>query len=115
MGSVQEERGTEGEERPKVTKDIIGGPMVRIYLPMQEPGLIPAPEDSTCHRATRPMHCNYLSLLLAYSPCSATEKLSHHHEKPAHYIKEQLSLTPSIESPCAATKTQYSQKKWLNL
>ena len=36
---------------------------LRIYLPMQGTWVwFLLQEDSTCHRATRPMHCNYLSL-----------------------------------------------------
>ena len=63
-GPIQRKEELRGEERPKVTKDIIGGgPMVK-NLPANagNMGLIPAPEDSTCHRATRPVHCNYFSL-----------------------------------------------------
>ena len=38
-------------------------------------------------------------------------KRSHHNEKPAHRNEEQPLLTTARESPCAATKTQCSQKQ----
>ena len=85
-------------------------------------------EDPTCHGATKPVRHNYWACALeptshnswAYVPqllkpaCLEPllrNKGSHHNEKPVHRKEEQPPLAATKESPCAATKTQRSQKK----
>ena len=81
----------------------------RIHLAVQRiPVWSLVQEDPTCLGAGKPLLCNYqsqctLEPLLrnkrstaVRSPCTAT--------------REQLLLTATGESPCAATKTQHSQK-----
>ena len=84
-------------------------------------------EDPTCRGATKPVHHNYWACAL--EPASHNywarvpqllkpallepvlrNKRSHDNEKPTHHNEEYPSLATTRESPCAATKTEHSQK-----
>ena len=84
-------------------------------------------EDPTCRGATKPVRHNYWACTL--EPVSHNywarvpqllkpthlepvlrNKRSHCNEKPVHCNKEQPLLTSTRERPCAATKTQCSEK-----
>ena len=84
-------------------------------------------EDPTCRGATKPECHNYWACALeptshnywAHAPQLLKparlepvlrNKRGHRNEKPAHRNKEQPLLAATRESPCAATKTQCSQK-----
>ena len=89
---------------------------LRICLPMQGTRVQAlVQEDPTCRRATKPVSHSYwacvpqLLKLVCLEPM-LHNKRSHPNEKPAHCNKEQPPLTATRESPCAATKTQHSQK-----
>ena len=100
---------------------------LRILLPIQGT-LVQALlwEDPTCHGATNPMHHNYWACALDpmshnyWARATTTNpvclepvlhnKRSHRNEKPMHHNEEQPPLAATKKSPCAATKTQCSQK-----
>ena len=102
----------------------------RIHLPMQGTRVRAlVREDPTCRGATKPMHHNYWACALKlashnYWACMPQllkparlepvlhNKRSDRNEKPAHRKEEQPPLAATRESPCAATKTQRSQK-WI--
>ena len=83
-------------------------------------------EDPTCRGATKPVHYNSWACALepashnywAHVPQLLKPKLLEpvlrnkrsHRNKTGHRNKEQPPLTAARESPCAATKTQRSQK-----
>ena len=83
-------------------------------------------EDPTCHGATKPVSHNYWACALEptshnyrahvpqlLKPAQLEPMLCNkrsHHEKPTHCNEEWPRLTATRESPCAATKTQCSQK-----
>ena len=63
-GQYREKRNWEVKKDQKLLKTLlVVVQWLRIYLPMQGTWVwFLFQEDSTCHRATRPMHCNYSSL-----------------------------------------------------
>ena len=67
-----------------IAVDFSGRPQwLRIHLPVQETQVWSLVwEDSTCHRATKPMHHNYSACTL--EPIFH-KKRSHHNEKPMHH------------------------------
>ena len=101
---------------------------LRICLPMQGTRVRSlVREDPTCRGATKAMRRNYRACALepvshkygAHVPQllkpthlepMLCNKRSHRNEKPVHRKEEKLPLAATRESPCAATKTQCSQK-----
>ena len=86
---------------------------LRIRLPMQGKWVrVRVREDPTCHGATKPVRHNYWACPLEPTCLEPVlrYKRSHRSEKPAHRNEEQPPLVASRESPCAATKTQRSQR-----
>ena len=74
-----------------------------------------AQEDSTHHRATKPMSHNYGAhtpqLLKPLHPeLMLHNKRSYCNEKPVHFDEEWAPLAVTRESLCGATKTQCNQK-----
>ena len=80
---------------------------IRICLPMQETG-VPSvvQEDSTCHRATKPVCHNYWAHALKSLLC---DKRSHCNEKPVTTTKSSPHSL-QLEKAHAATKIQHNQK-----
>ena len=83
---------------------------LRICLPMQgTPVLSLVWEDTTCHRATKPVHHTY------WGPYALEamlyNKRSHLIRRPCTATREWPLLAATRESPPAARKTQYSHKQ----
>lgn len=66
-----------------------------------------AQEDSTCHRATKPLHRNDCACALEPVICN---KRGRHRKMPSHRNWRSSPLSTTRESSLAATKTQRSQK-----
>ena len=101
---------------------------LRIHLPMQGTRVRAlVREDPTCRGAAKPVHHNYWACALepachnywahalqllkpTHLEPMLRNKRSHCNEKPAHRNEEQPPLATTRESPCAAMKSQHSQK-----
>ena len=85
-------------------------------------------EDPTCHEAAKPMRRNYWGCALEPTNHNfwaqvpqllkprhlepvLRNKRSQRNEKSAHRNEEELLLTTTRESPCAATKTNAAKNK----
>lgn len=101
-------------------KDSPDGPVVRTCLPMQGMWMwsLLRSLDSTCHRATMPVHSNYRALTfwrplntgkrdpVCHEPgahtlepaCHNPEKSMHHEEEPAFCAKDPACLTKALSS-----------------
>ena len=110
----------QGSPRHILRKVIIGASLVahclRIRLPMQGTQVRALlREDPTCRGTTKPVCHNYWACVLQLLKPTLLElvlhnKRGHHNEKPAHHHKDWPPLATTRESPCAAMKTQCSQK-----
>ena len=118
----------EKQTKKRVSRASVVVQWLRIHLPMQGTRVRALVwEDPTCCGATKPTHHNCWACTLgpachnywAHVPQLLKpthlepvlrNKRSHRNEKPAHRNEEWLPLDATRESPCAATKTQCSQK-----
>ena len=112
----------------KLSRTSLVAQWLRIRLPMQRIQVSALVwEDPTCCGATKPVRHNYWACALeptshnhwacmpqlltpAHLEPMLRNKRSHRNEKPAHHNEEKPPLASTTESPCAATKTQCSQK-----
>ena len=115
--TVQRKRDREDtHERTSPLRTSLVAQWWRIRLPM--PGTrvrALVREDPTYRGTTKPVRHNYWAhvpqlLKTAHLEPVLRNKRSHFNEKPAHHNEEQPPLAATRESPCAATKTQCSQK-----
>ena len=98
----------------KTTRHFPGGAVVKTPpANAGDMGSSPGPEDPTCRGATKPVRHNYWACAL--EPMShnywahVPQLLKPAHLEPMHHNKEQ-PLLAATRSPCAAMKTQCSQK-----